>query len=833
MMSDLRYAARSLSRTPGLTAAIVLTLALGLGATTAIFSVVNAVLLRPLPYAQPERIVQVVENVPAEESFSGIAMRMSAMSTDDFLWWEESSQTLSQWAMSVSDYRTFATADGTVRLSGALVSPALFATRGMSPVLGRGLAPDDERADSSVVVLSEATWRRYFAGAANVLGRAITLEGRSYTVVGVMPAEFGREAYWMPFVAAASVPGQFRLLPVTALIRDGVSIEEASAEVNTLGSRLRGIEPEAGAPPRFELVRELDQLTASVAPALRVLVVSVAAVLLIVCANVANLLLVRGTKRREEIAVRRALGATRGRIARQVLTESLLLSVVSSAVGIALAYGAVALLKRLAAVELSERFATTLGGEILPRLDDIAIDPAALAFIIVTSVATAVLFGSLPAWRLARGGEAAPRGSAGTGKTLAGHVLATAQLGLATILLIGAGLLLKSFLNLAAVDAGFEPENALSFELVIPGDYTPERRLQAAEQLAARLEAHSQVQAIGFTDVPPLTSGMLLGGGLLPTGTSAEEVRADFGLPMAERNQQRYAGAGYLRALGARLLSGRGLDEEDATRPGLAALVSRGYAQRYFPDASPIGATIESTYGTLTIVGVVNDVHLRGLDREPERTVFIEPRQVLTAIRAAENPAWRTPEADRMFLTLGSGSVAFVARTTGDPLAIVADLRSAAREIAPELAIHRAMPMQNVMSGTTTRPRFYAVLISVFGAVAALIAVVGIYGVLAYVVSQRTREIGIRMALGAPRGTVLNLVLRRGVAMVVIGSTLGLAGALALTRFLDGMLFGLSALDVATYVVVAVGFGAAAMLASYLPARRATSIDPLVALRHE
>jgi predicted permease len=833
MRSDLRYAIRSLSRSPGLTAAIVVTLALGLAASTAIFSVVNAVLLRPLPYAQPERVVQIVENVPAEESPSGIAMRMSAMSTDDLLWWQENSQTLSHWAMSISDYRTFAAADGTVRLSGALVSPALFATHGMLPVLGRGLEPDDERADASVVVLGESMWRRYFASDASVLGRAITLEGRSYTIVGVMPAEFGREAYWLPFVATASTPGQFRLLPVTALVRDGVSLEAASAEINALGAQLRGVEPESGAAPRFELVRELDQLTAGVAPALRVLVVSVAAVLLIVCANVANLLLVRGTKRHEEIAVRRALGATRGRIARQVLTESLLLSIIASAIGVALAYGAVALLKALAAVELSERFATTLGGEILPRLDDIAIDPAALGFIVVTSLATAALFGSLPGWRLARIGEAAPRGAAGTGKTVVGQVLATAQLALAMILLIGAGLLLKSFVKLTAVDAGFEPRSALSFELVIPGDYTPERRLQTAEDLAARMATHSQVEAIGFTDVPPLTAGMLLGGGLLPTGASADEVRADFDLPMQQRNQQRFADAGYLRALGARLVIGRGFDDEDPTRPGLAALVSRAYAQHYFPSVSPIGATIGSSYGTLTIVGVVNDVRLRGLDSEPERTVFIEPRQALTAIRASASPAWRSPEADRMFLTLGSGSVAFVVRTTGDPLAVIADLRNAANEIAPELAIDRALPMEDVVSGTTTRPRFYATLISVFGAVAALIAVVGIYGVLAYVVSQRTREIGIRMALGAQRGTVLKLVLGRGVAMIAIGSMLGLAGAVALTRFLDGMLFGLSPLDVATYVVVAVGFASAAMLASYLPARRATSIDPLVALRHQ
>jgi putative ABC transport system permease protein len=832
---DVRYALRSYRRAPGLTAAIVFTLALGLGSTTAIFSVVNTVLLKPLPYANADRLVQIVENVPAEESISGFATRMSAMSTEDFDWWRKNSQTLSQLAVTVPDNRTFAMVDGTVRLAGALVSPALFAMRGISPVLGRGLAADDERADAGIVVISEVTWRRYFSADPDVLGRTMILEGRVHTIVGVMPAVFGPEAYWAPFVVTPAEAGQFRLLPVTALLRDSVSIEAANAEVNVAGNQLRGVEPDPGARPRFELVREQDQLTARVSPALRVLVAAVAVVLLIVCANVANLLLVRGTRRHEEIKMRRALGATSGRIARQVLTESLLLAVFGGAVGIVLAQGAVTSLKALAAVDLSQRFATGLALEILPRLNEIAIDPAVLAFIAALSLVSAAVFGSLPALRLAGVREAAPQSGAqapvAVRRAVVGHALAVTQLALAMMLLIGAGLLLHSFVKLAGVDLGFDPRNVLTFELVIPGDYTPERKMQVAEELVARMRNHTQISRIGFTDIPPLSPGISLGGGLLPVGSSPDDVREDASLPPDQRNQQRYDGAEYLRALGVRLRSGRWLDEGQGA-PGPAVIVSRAYADHYFPSSSALGATVQTTYGLLPIVGVVDDLHLHALDAKPERIVFVNPRAALTAIRAAA-PVWQTAEADRFFLTLGTGSVAFAARTSGDPLANVADIRNAVREMDPALAIDRVLPMEDVVFGAATRPRFYAGLLSVFGSVAALIAIVGIYAVLAYVVGRRTKEIGIRMALGAQRSTVMGLVLGQGAAMIAIGVGAGLAGAIGLARYLEGMLFGLSPLDVTTYAAVVSMFAMVALLASYVPARRATLINPIVALRNE
>jgi putative ABC transport system permease protein len=832
--ADIRHALRAFARTPGLTAIIVLTLALGIGATTAIFSVVNAVLLRPLPYAEPDRLVQIVENVPAEESFSGAALRTGAMNQDEFDWWRQRTQTLSHMAVTMSSSRTLATEEGTVRLGGAQVSPALFAMRGVPPLLGRGLLPAEERPDAGVVVLAEATWRRYFGADPGVLGTAIVLDGRAHTIVGVMPPAFGSEALWTPYVLAPPQPGAVTVIGVTARLADGVSLAAASAEANVLGAQLRGLAPEPGAPPRFEIVRQLDQTTARVAPALRVLVLAAAVVLLIVCTNVANLLLVRGTRRQQEIAVRRSLGATRGRIAQQVLTESVALAMLGGIAGAALAYGGVELLKAAATSGLPDRFARALGPTILPRLDEISIDPVALGFVAALSLATGALFGLLPALKLSRFGEAGHSPSSqpsAVRETRVGHGLATAQLALAMTLLVGAGLLLNSFFKLASVDAGFDPRSVLSFELVIPGNYTPEQKLAVSEELVARLDANPLVSSVGFTDSPPLQRAVLLASGWVPEGMTEAEMRAEeAGGSMEQQTQSRRASSGYLRALGARLVAGRWADEPGPSA-AMSVIVSRPYADRYFAARSPIGATIQTRLGPLTIVGVVDDIHLRGLDAEPERIVFADPGEELAAQRAQQRGP--TPLADQIFLTMFSGSVAFAARTAGEPLAIAPEIRALVRQIDPALAVDNLLPLEQVLSGVTTRPRFYALLLGTFGAIAAFIAVIGIYGVLAYLVGQRTKEIGIRMALGAERGTVLALVLRQGAAMVAVGVTLGLAGAVALTRSLEGMLFGLTTLDPATYVVVAAAFAAVALFASYLPARRATAIDPLGALRHE
>jgi putative ABC transport system permease protein len=825
---DARYALRGFRRTPGITAIMVLTLALGLGATTAIFSVVNAVLLRPLPYATPERVVKIVENIPREESPGGTPRRTSGMNLDELDWWRTNSETLSHIAVSVGEDRTFTTPDGTVQLSGASVSAALFSIRGIMPLLGRVLLPDEERPDAEAVVLSESTWREHFRSDPDVVGRTVQLDSRSYTVVGVMPAEFGTQAFWTPFAVPAPEPGRTRMVQATARLRDGVSLEAASAEANVIGMQLRGMSPppEGGTSPRFEIVRELDNLTAPVAPALRVLVVAVAAVLLIVCTNVGNLLLVRGTRRQHEIAIRRALGATRARIARQVLTESLALALFASLLGAILAYGGVEVLRAVAATKGGGRFAAAQ--TLLPRLEEISIDPVVMFFVCALSIATPLLFGVLPALRLSRFGEqghgSGAQLSASSSVTRIGHVLGTAQVAFAMTLLVGAGLLLHSFLKLASVDPGVDLRGVLSFDVAIPGDYTATRRLQVVEEIVTRLQANPLVTSAGFSNLPPLVPrASIFLSSFVPEGMTREEINADWneqGPP-----ETRIVSSGYLRALGARLVTGRWLDDQETTAPAMAALVSRPFAQHFLRDREPVGTIMQSRFGPVTVVGVVDDLHLGGLDAEPQRAVFLEARQVL----AAERPE----TADEMFLRTGGDRVPFAARTTTDPLALVADVRGIVRGVDPALVLDGVSPMAQVLSNLTARPRFYAVLLGVFGAIAAFIAVIGIYGVLAYLVGQRTQEIGIRMALGAQQANVLRFVLGRGVAMIAIGIAAGIVGALGLTRYLEGMLYGITALDGTTYVVVGAAFAAVALFASYVPARRATRIDPLAALRHD
>jgi putative ABC transport system permease protein len=824
---DVRYALRGFKRTPGLTAIMVLTLALGLGATTAIFSVVNSVLLRPLPYAAPDRIVKIVENVPGDESPGGTPRRTSAMNLDELDFWRTNTETLSHIAVLWGEDRTFTTHEGTVQLSGASVSSALFAIRGLAPLLGRGLLPGEERPDADVIVLSESMWREHFRSDPSVVGRAVQLDSRSYTVVGVMPAEFGTQAFWTPFAVPAPEPGRTRMAQASARLRDGVSLEAAAAEANVIGMQLRGMspQPEPGASPRFEIVPELDDLTAPVAPALRVLVVAVAAVLLIVCTNVANLLLVRGARRQQEIAIRRALGATRTRIARQVLTESAVLALFGSLLGAVFAYGGVEALKTVAATK-SGGVLFAAAEMLLPRIEEISIDPVVMVFVCTLSIAAPLLFGVLPALRLSRFGDhghgSAAQLSAASGVTRIGHVLGTAQLAFAMTLLVGAGLLLHSFVKLASVDPGVDLRGVLSFDVAVPGDYTAARRLQVVEEVVARLEANPLVTSAGFTDLPPLVPRMSFSlTHYVPEGMTREEIFADWN---AQGSQQtRLVSSGYLRALGARLVAGRWLDDKGSTPPTMAALVSRPFAQHFIREREPVGTIMQSRFGPVTVVGVIDDIHLQGLDVEPQRAVFLEARQVL----AAQRPA------GELFLRIGGNRVPFAARTATDPLALVADLRSIVRSVDPALGLDGVLPMAQVLSNLTARPRFYAVLLGAFGAIAAIIAAIGIYGVLAYLVGERTHEIGIRMALGAQRANVLRLVLRHGVMMIAIGLSAGVVGALGLTRYLEGMLYGITALDGTTYVVVAAAFTAVALFASYVPARRATRIDPLAALRHD
>jgi putative ABC transport system permease protein len=568
-----------------------------------------------------------------------------------------------------------------------------------------------------------------------------------------------------------------------------------------------------------------------------VLVVAVGVVLAIVCTNVANLLLVRGARRQQEIAIRRSLGATRGRIMRQVFTESFVLSGFAALAGIAIAFAGVSFLKVLSTSYVNPRFG--FASSVLPRLDEIAIDPAVLAFVVVLSVVTGVLFGLLPALRLSKYGE---HGHASQSQlsTVArnsrlGHVLATVQLACAMALLIGAGLLVNSFMKLTGIDPGFDPRGVLSFELVVPGGSTAERKLEVAETLVARMMSDPRVVGAGFADIPPLIANIrIIMGAFVPEGrTMAELMEERRTQTPDEITQTRMVSPGYLRSLGARLVAGAWHDQR--TESGPAVLVSRPYADHYFPDGNAVGATLttggpQGSAGptAVTIAGIVDDLHLGGLEGRAERVIFMDPRDTL-----ARQPTPRPPQADQAFLTIGGSSIAFAVRTTVDPVDILRDLRAIVRDIDPRLAVDAFVPMERVVASLTTRPRFYAALLSTFGAIAAFIAVIGLYGVLSYLVTRRTKELGIRMALGAQRDSVLKLVLKQGAVIVGIGVTVGVIAAVMLTRYLESMLYDLGALDLTTFSVVAIAFAAVAFVAAYVPARRATEIDPLVALRYE
>jgi predicted permease len=842
---DVRYALRTLRRNPTFATVAMLTVALGIGASTSIFSVVNALLLTPLPYQDADRLVRIVNNVTAQESPTRRPFQNPSMNTEQFRWWREKTHTLSHMAAHQPTSMTLLTPDGAVQLDGARVSADLFTMLGARPVLGRALNAGDEQPDLDVVVLSSRSWQKYFGSDPAILQRTITLDGRPHSVAGVMPPDFGfpagQAAFWTPFVVGPPAPGVVELFGVLSQIKAGVSLAEADAEANALGHQFLGEPAPAvtASPKRFEVVTMQAQLVAFVGPALRVLTAAVGVVLLIVCANVANLLLARSMARQREIAVRRALGASRGRIIRQVLTESVVLSLAGGAAGIALAYGGVRLVRTLATVDLPRIFLPA-GSNLLPRLDEVAINPAILTFALGISVVAGLVFGLVPALHVSRVDNAhwlpasVVLGSIGaTPRTRSGvtRLLVVGQLVLATTLLVGAGLLVRSFVKLSNVESGLDPTNVLTFQLVLPQEYGGSRRLALTEDLVSRLRALPQVETAGVTNSPPLRAVRLYFGSFIPSGVTPQDMAQD---PL--RPEARVVSADYLRAMGVRLLDGRWFNDREAN-PAPVVIVNRALAARYYGGKSPVGTFLRAGTGpgasSLEVVGMVDDVRQRGLDDEPRPMVFRhwpDLRRILNDLAGAPPPGG-PPLSVRENAMLGS--LSFAVRVKGDPTAILSDVRAVARQLDRSAAVDGFATLEHLMSESIARPRFYAVLLGIFAGIAGMRAAVGIYGVLAYSVTQRTREIGIRMALGAQRREVLALVLREGFVLTAIGVAIGLAGAAGVTRYLRGMLFGLTPLDPSTYAAVAVAFAAVATLASYMPARRATKVDPLIALRYE
>lgn len=817
---DVRYTLRILRRNPGYAFVAVATLAIGIGASTAIFSVVNALLIRPLPYPDSDRLVRLVVHVPPAPA-DGQASRQANPSGIDLstvIELRSATRTLSNTGLLGLSLVTMTGGSETARLQGTRMSPALFRMLGVHAVHGRTFVDADEAADAApVMVVSHATWLRYFGGAPDAIGRTLLLTESlggdakpvPHVLVGVMPPGFAypdpQSHFWTPI--RAPVDGTGARGPLIAQLAPGVSPEAAAAAVApVVRERMKHLPTF-----RYEFVRERDDLVRPVRPALLILSVSVAFVLLIACVNVANLVLARMDARQREIAVRLALGARRGRLIRHLLAESTVLALAGGLSGIALAFGGVVLLRRLGTT--LARF--DLGIDLLfPRLHELSIDASVLLFSLVASIAAGVLAGLVPALRhtgaahlaLRSASGSDVRGIAGTPDNRTRNTLVVVQMGLAIVLLAGGGLLVQSFVRLSSVDLGYDPSRLLTFQVALPPDRYPVEDVQRnAEQLADALRSEPGVENVAYARQMPMVA-------LVDTVTFARAADDHvFG------GDVRIVSREYLETLRIPVVAGRSFNDGDRAGRVGAILINEAMARTSFRGTNPIGVQLGGARGTRwEIVGIVRDVRQFAFDRAPDPQLFLDARQSLG-----------------LGLPVFPVGVYFLVRTPGDPKAVVPLVSRIARELNRDAGIYNVVTMEDVVANKLSRPRLYAVLLGIFATVAVVLAAVGLYGVMAYSVARRTGEIGVRVALGADRRQVMTLVLRQSLRLTAAGMTIGLAGAAAVTRYLEALLFGLTPLDPSTFVAVAGSFMGMALVASYVPTRRALRIDPVVALRAE
>ena len=828
---DSGYAVRSLLRSPGFAIAAILTLAIGIGAATTIYSVVDDILLQPLAFPDADRLVRVSEYDRPPT--------MPRSTYQEYLEWRSRSTTLSDLAtMSFNPQLTVRMPSGTSRITAGMISPNYFDVLRVSAAVGRTITAADA-SDPNVAVLSFETWQKYFGGDPKAIGSVIRtgdarVAPRALTIVGVLRDDMEHLGTAIELYAPIRVDGDPRAMFISGSLigrlRDGATLAAASAEANVLGNALRPPRP-ASAPPltreRFGVSSLKDDVVASLRPALRVFVGAVAVVLAIVCANVANLLLARGSARRREIAVRLALGAGRSRIARQVLAECMVLALAGGMGGAVLAAGGVTVVKRLATLDAQGVFKIILGQNLLPRAAEVTIDLRLFLTALALGLATSVLFGLLPALQVSSARDGHALGSRGGGTqprdTRTRAMLVVAQLAMATVLLIGAGLLVGSFMNLTGVNKGYDPARVLAFQLVIPEEYPPARKSEVVESVLARTRALPGATAAGFAYSGIMVSVQNTLGSFVPPGRTLAEVAKD-----RDRPRLKTISPGYLEAIRARVLDGRLLTDADATPDSPAIVVNRTVARRYL---GAVGSYLDWYVGNqpplrVRIVGVIEDIRQDRLDREPYAEVFMDYR-LIPALQTRLDLPPRTVE------NLAFGFMSFAIRTSGDPRASIDAVQRAVAATDPAVGIDAIVPLERLIGDSVARQRFYAAMLGIFAVVAALLAALGTYGVLAYAVVQRTQEIGIRVALGARPLQVLSIVLRRGLILSALGIALGAGGAYLGTRYLQTMLFGLTPLDPRTFAVVTAGFFLVAGLACYLPARRATEVDPMVTLRAE
>jgi len=806
---DLRYGARALLKNPSFALIAVVTLAMGIGANTAIFTVVNAALLRGLPYREPDRLVHLWEMTPQKE------FPRREASYPDFLDWRRNQSFESMAAYSGGGF-TLTGRGAPERIQGARGSADFFKALGVEPILGRAFRPgEDSPGAANVVLLSYGFWQRRFGGDAAIVGQSLTLNGSPYTVIGVLPPNFqfaprGGAEMWTPYV-----PNEAQLsrrymhgTNVIGRLKPGVSIEQATADMRVIGERIVAQYAESHTGTGIQLVPLHEEIVGGVKPILLALLCAVGFVLLIVCANVASLTLVRSAGRAPEIAIRMALGATRARVARQLLTESALLALIGGAAGLLLArWGIGALIAAIPETQLSA----------MPYLRGLRLDGSILAFTAGLSLLTGIVFGLAPAFQASRRelSESLKTGgkSPGVARQRLRNGLVVTEIALALVLLVGAGLMTKSLLRLMAVDPGFRTENLFMITVILPAaKYTEDSKVAAFhQQLLARLEALPGTQGVATVGVLPLVGG----------NTTRFIVEGEPVPPPGEQTEAnlRDVSAGYFRTMGIPLINGRHFSERDnAAAPGVV-IVNQTLARRVFPNGAAVGRRLIFTGDNRTpieIVGVVGDEKVNGLDARTTPVVYFPFLQ---------GPSRVTNLIARASIQTGPTGAAGLA----------AAIRQEGLALEPELTFFGGLTIERLMENlpATFARRYPAYLIGIFAVIALTLAAIGIYGVISYSVGQRTREIGLRMALGAHRGDVLKLVLKQGTMLAAMGVVIGLAAAFGLTRLMSGLLFGVGATDPGTFAGIAALLMVVALLSCYIPARRATKVDPMVALRCE
>lgn len=808
LLQDLRFGLRTLTKSPGFAVVALLTLALGIGANSAIFSVINAILLRPLAYKNPEQLVLINHN------YQKISLKAS-VSAFGFVHYRDNAKSFES-LTAITGWAANLTGEGEPeRLTGQTVSANFFELLGANAAMGRTFAVgEDSEGKNRVVVLSHGFWQRRFGGDQNILNKTLSLNGENYSVVGVMPPSFqyGREIgmivdLWAPIVftpqqlSSNSITNEF--LSVLGRLRAGVSQEQAQAEMHNIASNLRQQYMQGADATNWDLLLTSfrQQVVGDISTMLWIVMLVVGFVLLIACANVANLLLARAAARQKEIAVRTALGARRWRIIRQLLTESLLLSVVGGAFGLLIGYWGVKAL-----VALNE--------DRIPRAHEISLDWKVMLFTFGISILTGILFGIVPALQttktdlhetLKEGG----RNAAATTKQWIRSSLVVVEIALALAVLVGAGLLVKSFLHVQQVNPGFNPEGMLTMHLSLPMTKYSEapQRANFYKQVINDVRALPGVQSVGAVSVLPLSGGGSSGsfrieGRDVPPGQSSPHGARWAATP------------DYFKTMGIPLIRGRYFEDRDTSEALPVAIIDQALAQKYWPNEDPLGKRIvfEGTRDNplwREIVGIVG--HVKHTDLEGEsRAQYYMPHQ-------------QRPQPN----------MALVIRTPNDPNALAGSVRSVIKSADSDLPVFRVRTMDQFVADSMTQRKFALLLICVFACLALLLSAIGLYGVMAYSVTQRTHELGLRMALGAQASDVLKLVVKQGMLLAVVGLAIGVVGAIFLSRLMKTMLFNVSATDPLVFVGIALILAAVALLACFVPARRATKVDPMVALRYE